>query len=131
MTNLFIFSNDLRLQDNEALYEASLNADALEAVFLFSPNKWKLHNESSLKIKFQLNNLEILKEQLERLNINLKILKAENIEKEAELIANEAKKINAKKVFINSEYGVNEQKRDSKLKKMLGDNKIDLEIYDS
>ena len=52
MTNLFIFSNDLRLQDNEALYEASLNADALEAVFLFSPNKWKLHNESSLKIKF-------------------------------------------------------------------------------
>ena len=131
MTNLFIFSNDLRLQDNEALYEASLNADALEAVFLFSPNKWKLHNESPLKIKFQLNNLEILKEQLERLNINLKILKAENIEKEAELIANEAEKINAKKVFINSEYGINEQKRDSKLKKMLGDNKIDLEIYDS
>ena len=59
MINLFVFSNDLRLKDNQALFEASINSNALQAVFIFSPKKWDAHNESNLKIKFQIKNLEI------------------------------------------------------------------------
>ena len=36
MANLFIFSNDLRLEDNPALYNASLDKNGLEALFLFN-----------------------------------------------------------------------------------------------
>ena len=36
--------------------------------------KWQLHYESSLKIRFRLNNLEIIKKKLNALNINLRIL---------------------------------------------------------
>ena len=130
MTNLFIFSNDLRLEDNAALYNASLGRNGLEALFLFNKDKWQLHYESPLKIKFQLNNLEIIKEELNNLNINLRVL-SPKLDDENKLILEEALKINASKVFINTEYGFNEKQRDENLKKLLAYNRIDLIEFDS
>ena len=130
MANLFIFSNDLRLEDNAALYNASLSKNGLEALFLFNKDKWQLHYESPLKIKFQLNNLEIIKEELDNLNINLRVL-SPKLDDENKLILEEALKINASKVFINSEYGFNEKQRDENLRKLLADNRIDLIEFDS
>ena len=130
MTNLFIFSNDLRLEDNAALYNASLGRNGLEALFLFNKEKWQLHYESPLKIKFQLNNLEIIKKELDYLNINLKVL-SPKLDDENELILKEALRINASKVFINTEYGFNEKQRDENLRKLLADNRIDLIEFDS
>ena len=131
MINLFIFSNDLRLKDNQALFEASINSNYLQAVFIYSPKKWDAHNESHLKIKFQLKNLEILKKELENLNINLKILYSDNIEDEPKVITQEALRVKANNVFINSEYGVNEKKRDEELKKLLEKENVALKKYDS
>ena len=130
MTNLFIFSNDLRLEDNAALYNASLSKNGLEALFLFNKDKWQLHYESPLKIKFQLNNLEKIKEELNNLNINLRVL-SPKLDDENKLILEEALKINASKVFINSEYGFNEKQRDENLRKLLADNRIDLIEFDT
>ena len=130
MTNLFIFSNDLRLEDNAALYNASLGKNGLEALFLFNKDKWQLHYESPLKIKFQLNNLEIIKKELDNLNINLRVL-SPKLDDENELILKEALRINASKVFINTEYGFNEKQRDENLRKLLADNRIDLIEFDS
>ena len=130
MANLFIFSNDLRLEDNAALYNASLSKNGLEALFLFNKDKWQLHYESPLKIKFQLNNLEIIKEELNNLNINLRVL-SPKLDDENKLILEEALKINASKVFINTEYGFNEKQRDENLRKLLADNRIDLIEFDS
>ena len=130
MANLFIFSNDLRLEDNAALYNASLSKNGLEALFLFNKDKWQLHYESPLKIKFQLNNLEKIKEELNNLNINLRVL-FPKLDDENKLILEEALKINASKVFINSEYGFNEKQRDENLRKLLADNRIDLIEFDT
>ena len=130
MANLFIFSNDLRLEDNAALYNASLSKNGLEALFLFNKDKWQLHYESPLKIKFQLNNLEKIKEELNNLNINLRVLSSK-LDDENKLILEEALKINASKVFINSEYGFNEKQRDENLRKLLADNRIDLIEFDT
>ena len=130
MANLFIFSNDLRLEDNAALYSASLSKNGLEALFLFNEDKRQLHYESPLKIKFQLNNLEIIKEELNNLNINLRVL-SPKLDDENKLILEEALKINASKVFINTEYGFNEKQRDENLRKLLADNRIDLIEFDS
>ena len=131
MINLFIFSNDLRLKDNQALFEASINSNYLQAVFIYSPKKWDAHNESHLKIKFQIKNLEILKKELENLNINLKILFSDSIEDEPKVITQEALRVKANNVFINSEYGVNERKRDEELKKLLEKENVALKQYDS
>ena len=130
MANLFIFSNDLRLEDNAALYNASLSKNGLEALFLFNKDKWQLHYESPLKIKFQLDNLEIIKEELDNLNINLRVL-SPKLDDENTLILKEALKINASQVFINSEYGFNEKRSNENLRKLLADNRIDLIEFDS
>ena len=130
MANLFIFSNDLRLEDNAALYNASLGKNGLEALFLFNKDKWQLHYESPLKIKFQLDNLEIIKEELDNLNINLRVL-SPKLDDENTLILKEALKINASQVFINSEYGFNEKRSNENLRKLLADNRIDLIELDS
>ena len=130
MANLFIFTNDFRLEDNAALYNASLSKNGLEALFLFNKDKWQLHYESPLKIKFQLDNLEIIKEELDNLNINLRVL-SPKLDDENTLILKEALKINASQVFINSEYGFNEKQSNENLRKLLADNRIDLIEFDS
>ena len=129
--NLYIFSNDLRLSDNKALFEASKHSDSLEVAFLFNPKKWENHNESPLKIRFQLANLEILKKDLKGLNINLKIIYAEGIEEESFKILKEAELIGASGVYINKEYGINERRRDADLKNILETKNINLNIFDS
>jgi deoxyribodipyrimidine photo-lyase len=131
MNNLFIFTNDLRLVDNLALYEASKNSISLEVIYLFNPKKWNQHNDSPLKIKFQLENLAILKEGLNKLNINLKILHANGVEDESIKILEEAVSIKASGVYINKDYGINERRRDADLEKKLTDKGIKFFSYDS
>lgn len=128
--NLYIFSNDLRLSDNKALFEASKHSDSLEVAFLYNPKKWESHNESPLKIRFQLANLEILKKDLKGLNINLKIIYADGIEEESLKILEEAELIGASGVYINKEYGINERRRDAALKNTLETKNINLNIFD-
>lgn len=131
MNNLYIFSNDLRLADNSALYEASKNSVSLEVIYIFNPKKWNLHNDSPLKIKFQLENLAILKEGLNKLNINLKILHASGVEDESIKILEEAISIKASGVYMNKDYGINERRRDADLEKKLADRGIKFFSYDS
>ena len=131
MNNLYIFSNDLRLADNSALYEASKNSVSLEVIYIFNPKKWNLHNDSPLKIKFQLENLAILKEGLNKLNINLKILHASGVEDESIKILEEAVSIKASGVYMNKDYGINERRRDADLEKKLADRGIKFFSYDS
>ena len=41
--NLFIFSDDLRISDNRALYEASLNQNGLVALFIIEESDLDLN----------------------------------------------------------------------------------------
>ena len=52
--NLFIFSDDLRTQDNKALYEASLDQNGLVALFIIDKEKNKDHGDSLAKLKLKL-----------------------------------------------------------------------------
>ena len=57
MTNLFIFNTDFRVRDNPALFYAAENGESLVAMFIHNPKKWENHNESDLKIAFQIDTL--------------------------------------------------------------------------
>ena len=71
--NLFIFSDDLRIKDNRALYEASLDQDGLVVLFIIDKTKNKAHGDSLAKLKLKLLGLEKITEPLSSLNISLKI----------------------------------------------------------
>ena len=119
MNSLFIFNSDLRLKNNPALSNASLNGSSLTTVFIFNPKKWNNHHESNLKIAFQIEHLKELSEKLKNLNIPLKIINANGIEDESKKIIDFVKKNEIQEVFINKEYGVNEMQRDETLQKDL------------
>ena len=131
MNSLFIFNSDFRLKNNPALFHASLKGSSLIAAFVFNPKKWSNHNESSLKIAFQIEHLKVLSEKLKNLNIPLKLINADGIEDESKQIIDFVKKNEIKEVFINKEYGVNEMQRDEILQKDLERMNKKLNIFDS
>ena len=131
MNSLFIFNSDLRLRNNPALSNASLKGSSLTTLFIFNPKKWKNHNESKLKIAFQIEHLKELSEKLKNLNIPLKLINADGIEDESKKIIDFVKKNEIQEVFINKEYGVNEMHRDETLQKDLERMNKKLNIYDS
>ena len=111
--NLFIFSDDLRTQDNKALYEASLDQDGLVALFIIDKEKNKDHGDSLAKLKLKLLGLEKIKDSLISLNISLKILYSEKISDEPRDILNFCRSNGIKKIFLNSEYPFNEKQRNN------------------
>jgi deoxyribodipyrimidine photo-lyase len=86
MTNLFIFNSDFRLADNPGLFHAAENGESLVAMFIHNPKKWESHNESDVKIAFQIEHLKKLSKKLSELKISLKILDVDGIEKESQKI---------------------------------------------
>ena len=131
MNSLFIFNSDLRLRNNPALSNASLKGSSLTTLFIFNPKKWNNHNESNLKIAFQIEHLKELSEKLKNLNIPLKLINADGIEDESKKIIDFVKKNEIQEVFINKEYGGNEMQRDETLQKDLERMNKKLNIYDS
>ena len=131
MTNLFIFNSDFRLRDNPALFYAAENGESLVAMFIQNPKKWKSHNESDLKIAFQIDNLKIISKRLDELNISLKVIHAEGIGDEIKKIVEYVKNNNINEVFINKEYGINEINRDQNLEKEIVNLNKKLNSFDS
>ncbi len=131
MSNLFIFNSDLRLRDNPALSNASNNGEALAALFIINPQKWTDHNESDLKIAFQIEHLKRLSKELDVLNIPLKLIKADGIKDERKKIVEFVKTNSISEVFVNKEYGFNEIQRNSYLDKEFTKFNKKLNIYDS
>ena len=131
MTNLFIFNTDFRVRDNPALFYAAENGESLVAMFIHNPKKWERHNESDLKIAFQIDNLKNISKRLAELNISLKVMHAEGIGDENRKIVEYVKNNNINEVFINKEYGINEINRDQNLEKELANLNKTLNSFDS
>ena len=131
MTNLFIFNSDFRVKDNPALFYAAENGESLVAMFINNPKKWECHNESDLKIAFQIENLKNISKRLADLNISLKVIHGEGIGSENKKIIEYIKNNNINKVFINKEYGINEINRDQNLEKELVNLNKTLNSFDS
>ena len=70
-------------------------------MFIHNPKKWESHNESDLKIAFQIDNLKIISKRLDELNISLKVIHAEGIGDEIKKIVEYLKNNNINEVFIN------------------------------
>jgi len=131
MTNLFIFNTDFRVRDNPALFYAAENGESLVAMFIHNPKKWENHNESDLKIAFQIDNLKIISKRLDELNISLKVIHAEGIGDEIKKIVEYVRNNNINEVFINKEYGINEINRDQNLEKEIANLNKKLNSFNS
>jgi deoxyribodipyrimidine photo-lyase len=109
-------SKDLRAEDNRALHAASIKAsDArgyLLTCFLYSPRDIEWHGTSPARTDFMLRGLELLREQLEGLNIPLVFLTAEDRGMKTDKVLEFVRENDVSHVYANMEYEVDELRRD-------------------
>ena len=120
-------------QDNSALSRASFTAsenDPIVGLFIVSPAEWKKHDVAPIRVDFWLRNLRCLKEKLAELKIPLIIKYAETIPDVPRLVLETSLAVNAKYVYCNKEYEVNEAKRDEKAASLLEENSISFQTFD-
>ena len=72
MQDLLIFHRNLRIEDNAALYNASLNQD-YSSVFIFDKEYWSQSDRSVNQLKFVIDSLNELELELKKFNVNLYI----------------------------------------------------------
>lgn len=129
MEALVWFRSDLRLQDNPALRNAFEQSKNVHAIFIFSNNQLKKHNEANVKIDFLKSNLFLLEDKLNKLNVPLTIIDSGGFDNDTSLIEQFIEKKNIKKVFWNNQFGEDEAKRDKLVKILLDKKNIDYETY--
>ena len=108
------FRSDLRIEDNPALFNACQQGEVI-SVFIYSPQQWQAHGWGALKTAFVLSNLHALQQQLNQLNIPLKILNLADFTAAPAALLNLAKTLKVNGIFFNDEYEFNEQQRDNQV----------------
>ncbi|WVQ63543.1 uncharacterized protein L199_001696 [Kwoniella botswanensis] len=122
---------DLRIEDNTALYKASEKARdfgiPLIVLFVISPGDYKIHDRSNKKIDFILRNLRDLKTKFHDLNIPIHIASYDRrLQIPRRVITEILPSLGAKHLFVNIEYEVDELRRDIATVKLGRENGIDV-----
>ena len=130
MKSLMWFRNDLRMDDNPALREACKSSDEVHAIYIYSQNQNKEHNEANCKTEFFIENLKALESELSNINIPLNIINSVGFKDNSELISSYVKNNSLDKVFWNNQFGIDESERDVSVQNHLEDKNIKFENFD-
>lgn len=111
------FKNDSRLTDNKALHLASEKAKSkgvpLICVHIISPQDYKAHVTSAVRVDFVLRTLEVLKGDLGALDIPLYVETVEKRKAIPDRILELCKQWGASHLYCNIEYEVDELRREA------------------
>ncbi|WWD20859.1 hypothetical protein CI109_105336 [Kwoniella shandongensis] len=125
---------DMRVEDNTALYRASERAQELGlplvALYVLSPGDYKIHDRSARKIDFMLRNLKSLKTKFHELNIPLHIVSyPRRLAIPRKLIDEVLPSLGANHIFLNIEYEVDELNRDIATVKLGREKGVDVRCF--
>ena len=113
------FKCDLRTKDNKALHLASEKAKAngvpLICLHIISPQDYKAHCTSAVRVDFVLRTLKVLKEDLGKLDIPLYIETVGNRKEIPARIIELCEKWGASHLYANKEYEVDELRREARM----------------
>lgn len=113
------FKRDLRQNDNRSLRAASewaRKSDAnLVCMFIVSPEDYQAHFTSKARVDLDLRTLEVLKQDLAEKNIPLYVTTIDKRKDVLPHILSKCEEWNAKQLFCNIEYEVDELRREVKL----------------
>lgn len=130
MRCLMWFREDLRLQDNTALYHASHAAkDGLIAIYIIDTEAWQQHDTAACRIDFILRNLICLQADLEKLNIPLLLLQTTKTKKTSQLLLEIMQHYQITRLYFNQQYEIDEMRRDKAIDKLLRNNDLQTRSY--
>lgn len=126
------FKMDLRTRDNTALSMAGAKARAdgvpLLGLYVVSPEDWEAHFRASIRVDFTLRTLEVLRADLDKLDIPLWVVTVEKRKEIPKKIAKLMDEWGAKHLFANMEYEVDELRREAKMVRMLAEQGKSFEV---
>lgn len=114
MRTLVWFRNDLRVDDNPALYHACAHGDVV-AVFCVCNRQWRSHDVGDNRFAFLLDSLHALARDLHGLGIPLRLVNEPWFDGLAKRLVNVAQSVRADALTFNEEYPLNERVRDSRV----------------
>ena len=113
------FKVDLRTQDNKALHLASKKAKSkgvpLICIHIVSPQDFKAHMTSAVRVDFALRSLQVLKDDLAQLDIPLYVETVEKRKTIPDRIFDLCEGWGASHLFTNIEYEVDELRREASM----------------
>ncbi|MBE0486937.1 deoxyribodipyrimidine photo-lyase [Marinobacter sp.] len=129
MTELVWFRNDLRIADNPALTAACKSKQPVRACFIVTPGQWLEHDWSAARVRFVLEHANDLSKQLARLGIALSFIQAERFTDSLAALAAHCQEHNVHQLHFNEEYGINERRRDKKVREHLAKLNVGVHKY--
>ncbi len=133
--NIIWFRNDLRILDNPALFAVVQHSITQQekciAVYISTPEQWKLHNVAPIQIDFIERHINLLNEQLAELNIPLEHIEATDFNDQVEKLTHYCSKYNVKNVYANTEVELNEKHRDKKSLEQLSTQSTQLHLFEN
>ncbi|KAH6669642.1 deoxyribodipyrimidine photo-lyase [Plectosphaerella plurivora] len=117
------FKMDLRVSDNRALRLASEKAQEagvpLITMYIISPQDFEAHLTAPIRVDFTLRTLEVLRKDLDKLNIPLYVETVDDRKNVSGRIGELLEEWQASHMFANMEYEVDELRREAKLVRQL------------
>lgn len=113
-TSLVWFRNDLRIDDNPALFQA-LRANTTLALFFLTESQWQRFHMAPIKVDFIKRHIALLQAQLAKINVKLHVLKADDFAKQQTLIRDFVHQHEVEQVYANQELELDERQRDESL----------------
>jgi deoxyribodipyrimidine photo-lyase len=126
------FKVDLRIHDNTSLHLAAEKAREagvpLIAMFIISPEDWIAHLTSAVRVDFVLRTLEVLRDDLDKLDIPLHVEVVEDRRHVLDHIFELLRQWDANHLFCNMEYEVDELRREARLVRTGAENGISVNV---
>ncbi|MBP2170350.1 deoxyribodipyrimidine photo-lyase [Erwinia toletana] len=119
-THLVWLRNDLRVNDNTALYAACRDKQAkVIALFIATPQQWQQHQMAPRQAAFIYDNLQLLQQALAERGIPLHYHQCDDFTASVAFITGFCQQQQVDQLFYNYQYEVNELQRDALVEKAL------------
>ncbi|MFC0336678.1 deoxyribodipyrimidine photo-lyase type I [Kushneria avicenniae] len=122
------FRTDLRCEDNTAFHHASKRGPVI-AVICWTPAQWRAHGHGDNKLDFWHRGVKALAEQLDSLNIPLRIIEADTFDTLPARLLELSETLNCQALHFNDEYGINEVRRDRSVSEQFHDHQREVHRY--
>ncbi|MDN7138640.1 deoxyribodipyrimidine photo-lyase [Pseudidiomarina sp. 1ASP75-14] len=132
MARLIWFRNDLRLRDNPAVasvLSASDKNDPIYGLYLYSEEQWQRHQWAPIKVDLLLRHLQSLQEEAAQWGIALHIKGVRNWQTVPRVVRDFCSQYDITDVAFNTEYPVDEQKRDRGTRSWLAEQGIGVQTF--
>lgn len=131
MRALYWVRNDLRVDDNTALFQAAKqNNGGMLAIFFVTNELWRKKNYGQNKIDFILANLQNFVNDLAKLNISVLIQSASSERDIENKLIKVTRKFKCESLFYNCRYELQDIKLEEKIKQRMKKSNIKVFSYD-